>query len=325
MRLMMTTLVLALALFGCATDDPEIEVEADGDHEMTPPTTILAHNVGDLPAPGSIGSPAEGYAIYDPSIDNIKMCAPANMRPGVQAFSNYLAPFGIVANTYAACQKGFHPRGQALDVWLYGFAAKQAFADWITANNGEMARRLGIVQVVWQYSLWRSYNGGAGKPQGGWGAYGGTPHLDHVHLSFGEAGAQGITSFFTDVIGGGGPVPSVSTFTECGWLHPNQMIGTNQPLPSCDGRYALAQQGDGNLVLYRNNGSVVWHTGTFNTVGNKTVMQGDGNLVLYTEGGNPLWSTGTNGWTGADFAVQTDGNLVIYWGGVAIWASGTNE
>jgi hypothetical protein len=238
-----------------------------------------------------------------------------------------VSQFGIVANTYASCQKGFHPVGQALDVFLSGTPAKQAFADWLTANGGEMARRLGVVQVIWQYNMWRSYNGGAGKPQGQWGAYSGEPHLDHVHLSFGEAGAQGATSFYRDVIGGGGggPVVTTSTFTECGVLHVDQVIGTDRALPSCDGGYALAQQTDGNLVLYRSNGSAAWSSGTFHTAGNLTVMQDDGNLVLYTSGGNPLWATGTFGRPGAELAVQGDGNLVLYRNGAPIWASGTAE
>jgi hypothetical protein len=315
--------IATLAMFGCTTDEP---VEG-GDEDATPPEIILAHNVGDLPHPGSLGSPVEGYASYDPSIDNIKRCSGAILRPGPQAFSDYVSQFGIVANTYASCQPGFHPLGQALDVFLYGTPAKQAFADWITANGGEMARRLGIVQVIWQYRMWRSYNSGPGKPQGQWGNYSGVPHLDHIHLSFGEAGAQGATSFYSDVIGGGAgaPVATMSTFSECGVLHVNEALGTDRALPSCDGRYALAQQTDGNLVLYRSNGSVVWSSGTFNTVGNLTIMQDDGNLVLYTSGANPLWATGTTGWGGAELAVQADGNLVVYWNGYPLWTSGTAE
>ncbi len=321
--------VVTLALFGCATGCATDDFE-DGDHDVTPPDVVLAHSVGDLPSPGSLGSPVDGYASYDSSIDNISRCAGATMRPGVRAFSDYVAPFGIVANTYAACQKGFHPVGQALDVFLFGNAAKQAFADWITANNGEMARRLGIVQVIWQYNMWRSYNSGPGRPQGAWGSYGGTPHLDHIHLSFGESGAQGNTSFYSDVIGGGGgggggPVATTSTFTGCGVLHVNEAIGTDRALPSCNGRYSFAQQTDGNLVLYRSDSSVVWSSGTFRTVGNLTVMQDDGNLVLYTSGSNALWASDTAGYGGAELAVQDDGNLVVYWNGWPLWTSGTNE
>ncbi len=162
-----------------------------------------------LPQPGTIDAPQEGWALYDPSIDTTWNCGGTVLRPGVQAFKDYAARFGIVGNSYGGCQTGFHPIGQALDVYLDGstVAALQPFADWLVANNGEMTRRLGIVQVIFNYRIWRSYSGGAG-PQGGWGPYGGADHhTSHVHISFNEAGATGSTSFFTEVINGGGAHP----------------------------------------------------------------------------------------------------------------------
>jgi hypothetical protein len=63
------------------------------------------------------------------------------------------------------------------------------------------------------------------------------------------------------------------------------------------------------------------------TFGNsRLVMQGDGNLVIYKKGTNTAkWATGTSG-SGNWLKFQTDGNLVVYTaGGVAKWASGTNN
>jgi len=43
-------------------------------------------------------------------------------------------------------------------------------------------------------------------------------------------------------------------------------------------------------------------------------MQGDGNLVLYGENGSgqPVWASGTDGNNGAYLSIQNDGNMVIY-------------
>ena len=42
------------------------------------------------------------------------------------------------------------------------------------------------------------------------------------------------------------------------------------------------------------------------------IMQPDGNLVIYTNDGSPTWHSGTSGNPGAYFAVSDNGNLGIY-------------
>ena len=191
-------LSLVLAACSAASDG---EVVDDSSEEGSGSQSAAATGVSGLVQPGSLKSPAEGFAVYDSKIDGVSRCGGPSLRSGPQMFSDYLKPFGIVANSYKSCQPGFHPIGQALDVFLYGSSAMQAFATWITANNGEMARRLGIVQVIWNHHMWRSYNAGSGRPQGAWGVYNGAdPHTTHVHISFGSAGAAGTTSFFTQVV-----------------------------------------------------------------------------------------------------------------------------
>jgi hypothetical protein len=158
-----------------------------------------------LPQPGTLSSALDGFASYDETIDSTRHCGGTDLREGVQAFADYLAPFGIIGRSYQGCQTGFHPIGQALDVYLDGstVAGLRPFADWLTANDGEMTRRLGIVQVIFDHHIWRSYNGGPGRPQGAWTSYGGVdPHTSHIHVSFSEEGARGSTSFFSEVIRG---------------------------------------------------------------------------------------------------------------------------
>ena len=116
----------------------------------------------------------------------------------------------------------------------------------------------------------------------------------------------------------GGQPPPV-----CGVLPSGQQLLAGESLWSCDGRFHLAMQSDGNLVLYQANGPI-WATGTNGRGGVKARMQTDGNLVVYTSGGTAIWASNTNGHSGAYAAVQNDGNFVVYSsGGTALWASGT--
>lgn len=97
----------------------------------------------------------------------------------------------------------------------------------------------------------------------------------------------------------------------CGVLGANEALLQNQSKWSCDGRFQLVHQGDGNVVLHA--GAVpLWNT---RTVGKRTaqfVMQGDGNVVLYQASGAAAWNTGTHGQGSAALVVQDDGNVVVY-------------
>lgn len=120
------------------------------------------------------------------------------------------------------------------------------------------------------------------------------------------------------------PIPAPTPApTGCGVLGPNQTLSAGQSKTSCDGRFTLAMQTDGNLVLYQAGRGAIWHTSTNGKGGQRAVMQGDGNFVLYTASNYPLFHTHTNGRAGAWLAVQGDGNLVVYEGGTARWSSGT--
>jgi len=56
-----------------------------------------------------------------------------------------------------------------------------------------MARRFGIMYIIWNKKMWRAYD-----PGRGWAAYtGSSPHTDHIHFSFSWDGAYGRTSWWT--------------------------------------------------------------------------------------------------------------------------------
>ncbi|NKX86546.1 hypothetical protein [Nocardia coubleae] len=96
-------------------------------------------------------------------------------------------------------------------------------------------------------------------------------------------------------------------------------------LRSRNGLYELWLQGDGNLVLYRTSGEVLWSTATTN--GENLVNQNDGNLVLYTGSGAAAWSSRT--WTQgpSTLVLEDTGNLVLYRndGGSITWSTGTAQ
>jgi hypothetical protein len=116
--------------------------------------------------------------------------------------------------------------------------------------------------------------------------------------------------------------PSEPAPTGCGVFEGTTILEENQSLVSCDQRFDLVMQGDGNLVLYQA-GWALWNTETHGHHGAWAAFQDDGNLVVYSAWNTPLWSSGTHGHPGAALAVQDDGNVVIYDGWTALWSTGT--
>lgn len=121
--------------------------------------------------------------------------------------------------------------------------------------------------------------------------------------------------------GTGGQAPL--TYLNADHLAAGDQIHPDQYLRSADGRYFLAAQTDGNIVLYGPGYHVLWSTGTGGHPGGAYIaVQADGNVVVYSAAGAPLWWTGTN--STITLSLQNDGNLV---GrnpvGAPTWSSGT--
>ena len=111
------------------------------------------------------------------------------------------------------------------------------------------------------------------------------------------------------------PVP-----TGCGVIAPGHGLSRGQAWGSCEGRFRLTMQADGNLVVY-SSGVATW--ATYTNTGAIVVMQTDGNFVLYDHHSQALWNSQTGGHAGARLAIQTDGNVVVYSGATALWDSAT--
>jgi hypothetical protein len=112
----------------------------------------------------------------------------------------------------------------------------------------------------------------------------------------------------------------------CGKLLQGMELHTGDEFRSCDGRFWLTLQGDGNLVLSEKNvASPLWAAGTVGKGTAYAIVQDDGNFVAYSTTNSPVWSSGTSGaGCGTALSLQNDGNLVVYnASGSPIWATNT--
>ena len=106
-------------------------------------------------------------------------------------------------------------------------------------------------------------------------------------------------------------------------LSSGQRINGGEALTSPNGRYILAMETDGNLVMY-DVGKPVWGSNTAGSGANIAEMRDDGDLVIYHEGDKPAWSSRTRGHEGAVLALQDDRDLVVYAAdGKKLWSSRT--
>lgn len=183
----------------------------------------LVSSVASIVAAGSAHAaprtPKFGYAIDDyAGYDGARKCDPS-AKPGVLAFQRLvLAAYpGTGAGSIGrACSSGGsseHHEGRA---WDWGVNAsvpsQKAAADsaiqWLLAKDrhghqAAMARRVGLMYLIWNRRIWMSGSGwsvycvqkkrGCVDPDDGGERH---PHSDHVHFSFSWAGARKQTTFW---------------------------------------------------------------------------------------------------------------------------------
>lgn len=175
-----------------------------------PPASVSA-----APATPPFGRLIENYAAYQPQ----STCSPT-VKPGVAAFRDFLMttyPQTRWIGITRACHIGGrseHKEGRALDWSLSARdpgerAIANEFLTWLLAtdryrNAHAMARRLGIMYVIWNRRIWSVWNRQwsvycVQRPRGCVSPSGSVvhPHDDHIHFSFGWPGARKRTSFFT--------------------------------------------------------------------------------------------------------------------------------
>ena len=185
----------AMAVAGAAA--PTAQPQA----EVGPPVPLPADPDG-LPSQGSTGQAVEARAGYQPQMS----CAAEPMQGTARLRALVLTSYGIGHDGGAirSCASGGqseHKEGRAWD-WMVDVSNNQErraaadFLSWLTASGpdgqpGLMARRLGVMYVIYNRKMWASY-------RGTWTDYtGASPHTDHVHISLSWNGGRGLTSFWT--------------------------------------------------------------------------------------------------------------------------------
>src|SRR5262249_48762841 len=107
-------------------------------------------------------------------------------------------------------------------------------------------------------------------------------------------------------------------------LGSGQSLGPGDSLTSPSGAFTLVYQTDGNLVVYQQDGTPIWWTGTDGTDPGAVTLQADGNVVLTDASGDVLWTSGTDGNAGASLMMQDSGALqVIASNGGVLFDSGS--
>ncbi|WP_432561623.1 LGFP repeat-containing protein [Kineococcus sp. SYSU DK003] len=159
----------------------------------------------DVPqAPGGLPAAVDDLAEYE----GASTCDV--VQPGTEALRDLIRDaYGqqTIGMTRACPKSGAvnseHHEGRALD-WMLDAAdpadaaLAQEFLTWLLGPeaNGESAvnaRRLGVMYVIWDNQVWKSY-----RADQGWQPYtGANPHTDHIHVSLSHRGGAAETSWWT--------------------------------------------------------------------------------------------------------------------------------
>jgi hypothetical protein len=253
-------------------------------------------------------SSVDGYSGYEPQ----EICT-STAKPGTEYLLRWLVghyPHTGASGTLRPCDSGGqseHKDGRALDWAVDADRPEQAvqaelFLDRVLAtdragNADALARRMGIMYIIWDDHIYSSYSGGfekrpyttkiCAKPRN---CSKTTRHRDHVHISLSYAGAAAQTSFYRDR-----NVPSIPV------LQP----GTLQLDPVDTAIAKVTVPADGSTVTA---GFKLTKGTTYRIVGDGLYRHGAGSNVADAA---CRWSS--DGWT------PFDGGLLV--NGVSPWAS----
>ena len=186
---------------GCdlPVQEHEHDTHVGGDFRAKYSSMACGPGTAQYPPSRTFTSSPEGYTSYvgQASCNNAA-------KPGVVAFRDLILKTYPCTGDYGisrACSQGGkseHKEGRAWDWKLNApHPAADAVLNWLLATdkNGvkhAMARRLGIMYMIWNRKVWKAY-----QSSKGWQNYtGASPHTDHVHFSFSWDGANKKTSFW---------------------------------------------------------------------------------------------------------------------------------
>jgi hypothetical protein len=171
-------------------------------------TTLLV-----VPAQAQYVMPVESYPTYQPQ----KKCA-RKAKPGTVALGTWLvARGGTFGGTLRSCSSGGtseHKDGRAFDWMLDARDADdravadafliEAFADDERGDTDALARRMGIMYIIWNDRMYAAWDGFEPKRYLSSGCRtrrtcsATLRHRDHVHISLSKRGARGRTSWYVE-------------------------------------------------------------------------------------------------------------------------------
>ncbi|MFN2536772.1 MAG: peptidoglycan-binding domain-containing protein, partial [Mycobacteriales bacterium] len=240
--------------------------------------TVLGVPASAAPAtPVGLTSAIEAYQPYVGQ----SLCDPV-AKPGVRAFMNLLIETypdtgsdGIVRDCGTGGQSE-HKEGRAFD-WEVSASNPTDVTHvndllaWLLAtdrygNTNAMFRRLGLMYMIWNNRIWKGY-----QADRGWQPYSGaSEHTDHVHFSFGWAGAKQATSYWTGRVApidyGPGKAPALPTVTPV--ARP-----ANLPVLASYGSTTLTPSSSGAAVAALQTGLQRTATGTWTSDTTSAVQQ----------------------------------------------------
>lgn len=192
-------------------------------HKRAAVLAVIATSFAALTFVPSAQAKLPSSGVFGPAIDNIgydgqDKCSP-NAKPGMLAFRRIVMaryPSTGLGGISRACNIGGQSEHKEGRAWDWGvnasFASHRAIVNdllgWLLAedrygNEAAMAKRFGIMYIIWNKRIWGSW--------GGWSTYCvqkprgcidpedkglRSPHTDHVHFSMSRAGAQMKTTFW---------------------------------------------------------------------------------------------------------------------------------
>jgi hypothetical protein len=108
-------------------------------------------------------------------------------------------------------------------------------------------------------------------------------------------------------------------------LNAGDQTDINTVIVNADRNFRQSFQSDGNLVVYRqSDGKHYWTSQTIGFGAVKAVMQRDGQFSMYKEDGTRVWSTNTYD-AARNLKLEKNGNLIVYNAlGKPVWTSFKN-
>jgi peptidoglycan hydrolase-like protein with peptidoglycan-binding domain len=165
------------------------------------------------PTPTNLPAAIEGLARHTPQTSCDPTTKPGTLKLARLLTSTYPATRYGTVRACGPTPSSEHQEGRAVD-WMASVrsperrAEVQAVLGWLLATDREqnayaMARRLGVMYLIWNNRIWstsradegwRPYSDCAGHPERSADS---RCHRDHLHISLSWEGARGVTSYWT--------------------------------------------------------------------------------------------------------------------------------